>query len=364
MSEGEAGQGAQPDEAPAQAVVTAGTLLREAREASGLHIAALAVSLKVPVRKLEALEADRLDLLHDAVFVRALASSVCRTLKIDPAPVLQRLPQTEVPRLVRDESGINAPFRAPSDGKGPSLLDQLSRPVFLAVFALLLGALVLIFLPTSQRDDAEVAKADGVPASVMPPPGVMPAPAPADVADTAKVPDLPTAVVTAGASRLPALAPTVTAVVSTPTVMSPTVALSPASTRMTDAATHSAALTAAPARAVTPTVAVSATRTLAAGATRTMAATTATLATPPPPLPSTGTVVLKAKGETWVDVTDAKGVVIVRKTLAAGEVVGASGAMPLAVVIGRVNLTEVQVRGKPFDMSAVARDNVARFEVK
>ncbi|WP_457306933.1 helix-turn-helix domain-containing protein, partial [Polaromonas sp. P5_E6] len=38
---------------------TAGTLLREAREAAGIHIAALAVSLKVPVKKLEALELDR-----------------------------------------------------------------------------------------------------------------------------------------------------------------------------------------------------------------------------------------------------------------------------------------------------------------
>lgn len=63
--------------------VTAGELLRQAREAAGLHVAALAVSMKVPVKKLEALEADRLDLLPDAVFVRALASSVCRTLKID-----------------------------------------------------------------------------------------------------------------------------------------------------------------------------------------------------------------------------------------------------------------------------------------
>ena len=72
---------------------TAGAILRRAREATGLHIAALAVSLKVPVRKLEALEADRLEQLGDAVFVRALASSVCRSLKMDPAPVLELIRQ-------------------------------------------------------------------------------------------------------------------------------------------------------------------------------------------------------------------------------------------------------------------------------
>ena len=55
---------------------SAGAMLREARELEGLDIAALAVSLKVPVKKLEALEADRFDLLPDTVFARALAASV------------------------------------------------------------------------------------------------------------------------------------------------------------------------------------------------------------------------------------------------------------------------------------------------
>ena len=83
---------------------SAGTLLRQAREASGLHIGALSVSLKVPVKKLEALEADQYDLLPDAVFARALAASVCRTLKVDPGPVLSRLPGQVMPRLQLESS--------------------------------------------------------------------------------------------------------------------------------------------------------------------------------------------------------------------------------------------------------------------
>lgn len=303
---------------------TAGTLLREAREAAGLHIAALAVSLKVPVRKLEALEADRLDLLPDAVFVRALASSVCRTLKMDPAPVLERLPQTAAPRLMRDTGGINTPFRAPSDGRNPSWIDQLSKPVFLAVFALLLGALVLIFLPSARQDEvaapakAEVTSAPvpvPVPTPVMPPVAA-PEPVPAVkavVAPPAAPPAQPTAVVSAGraAAPVPAVSPTFSVAVSTPTVVSPTAVVTPAAA-----------------------------------------------------LPTTGIVVFKTQGESWVEVTDAKGVIAVRKTLAPGEVVGASGALPLAVVIGRANATRVEVRGRPFDLNAVAKDNVARFEVK
>ena len=59
-----------------------------------------------------------------------------------------------------------------------------------------------------------------------------------------------------------------------------------------------------------------------------------------------------------------KGQVVLRRTLAAGEVVGASGALPLKVIVGRANATQVEIRGKVFDVNAVAKDNVARFEVK
>jgi cytoskeleton protein RodZ len=47
-----------------------------------------------------------------------------------------------------------------------------------------------------------------------------------------------------------------------------------------------------------------------------------------------------------------------------GETVAASGVIPLSVVVGRADTTEVQVRGKPLDMTRIAKDNVARFEVR
>ena len=137
----------------------------------------LAANLKVPVRKLEALEEDRYELLPDAVFVRALASSVCRTLKMDPQPVLQLLPRTGQPRLVQDTEHINAPFRTAHDGPAPRWFDQVSRPVLATVVLLLLGALVLVFLPYVQKVVDRIAEANhpaakpGVGDPVMPPPG-------------------------------------------------------------------------------------------------------------------------------------------------------------------------------------------------
>jgi len=59
---------------------TAGQMMRAARERRGMHIAVLAAAIKVPQRKLEALEADRYEELPDITFARALAQAVCRAL--------------------------------------------------------------------------------------------------------------------------------------------------------------------------------------------------------------------------------------------------------------------------------------------
>ncbi|GAB2578948.1 hypothetical protein GCM10027034_07100 [Ramlibacter solisilvae] len=312
--------------------VTAGLLLRRAREAAGLHVAALAVSLKVPVRKLEALEGDRYDLLPDAVFARALASSVCRTLKLDPQPVLQRLPQTATPRLIQSTDGLNAPFRTPGDAK-PSWIDHLRQPVFLAVLALLLGALVLILVPNTRFEDTLAPAA---------------APQPAAAVETVALP--PAAAATQAAP---------------PDAQNPTTAAAPAAdataAALAPAAPASAAVAATPVApaAAAPAPAAAAVAQPAASAAAPAAAFTAAAAPA-----QAGLVVIRTKGESWVDVTDAKGVVALRKTLTAGESAGASGTLPLQVTIGRVDMTEVTVRGKPFDMRPVSRDNVARFEVK
>jgi cytoskeleton protein RodZ len=298
------------DAAAGAEAASAGTLLRLAREEAGLQVDTLAAALKVPVRKLEALEADRFDLLPDAVFVRGLAASVCRNLKLDPAPILQLLPASGAPRLAPTEGGINAPFRSPRDGAGPNWFDQLSRPVFLAVFALLLGALVLILLPA--RRDEPVVKAQAPPAATTP------AVAETLVAGAAPVAEPTTAVAPAAAS--PAAA---TPVAASPAPAAP----APATT------TAPAVAVAAPAPAVGKPVV-------------------------------DGIVVFKARGNSWIQVTDAKGTVSLRKQLAAGESAVASGVLPLSVTVGSVSVTDVQVRGKPFDMAPLARDNVARFEVK
>lgn len=297
--------------------LTAGEQLRQAREAAGVDLAALAAALKVSVKKLEALEHDQFDQLPDAVFVRALASSVCRALKIDAGPVLARLPQTVAPRLDREEAGLNTPFHTPGDVAKTPFLDRLSRPMVLAALAVLMGALVLIFFPSSEQR-AEI--------------GAIVARPPAATPKVDAVPDVPPSPVTP-------VAPDTTAVRAAAEPAAPA--------RVGAVATP---VPAAPTTATTPPVAP--------------AAAVAGEVPARKKLSSTGIVVFKTSGPSWIEVTDAKGAVQLSRMVEPGEPVGASGPLPLTVTIGRAELTEVQVRGQPFALDPVTRGGVARFEVK
>lgn len=143
-------------------LVGAGAQLRAAREAQGLHIGALAVALKVPVKKLEALEADRFDLLPGIVFSRALALSVCRTLRLDPQPILARLPQTNAAAAVTDLSGLNTTFKPVRMGGPLFSLPHFANPATLAVLLLLLAIAAVYFWPLTPGSlGSEVGSAPG-----------------------------------------------------------------------------------------------------------------------------------------------------------------------------------------------------------
>lgn len=306
--------------AAGQGGVTAGILLRQAREAAGVHILALAAALKVPPGKLEALEADDLSALPDAVFVRGLASSACRALRVDPAPVLALLPQSRGPQLAARDAGINARFKAPREAPRAAAAEQASRPVVYGVVALLLGALVLVFLP---RIKSEVASLAG---------GAAPAPAPEAAAPQPEAPAA--AAIVENLTRADVAA----------------AAAAPAALPLPDPANASA-----PIGITAPLQAVPA-----------QPANAPVLGPVAAPAESVAAqlLVFTARGDSWVKVTDAKGGVAFQRMLAAGESASVSAAPPLNVVVGRSDLTTVQLRGKPFDLTPLARDNVARFEVR
>lgn len=286
---------------------TAGAMLRAARQSQGMDIGSLSALLKVPVHKLQALEQDQPELLADAVFARALASSMCRTLKLDPAPVLHRLPAISAFKVTSQNRGINSPFRAPSSGRNAApILSHISRPVILVGVALLLGALVLMFLPSIEKEIAWYRQ------SVQP--GIVPG------------------------LRVESASGSVTTTVVT---------------------------------AASPVGDVSGATSAAAGTAD--APTVVTQAMPLPTLlPSPGAdaastepaMRFSAKGASNIKVTDANGMVVLDRALKAGESASVSGALPLAAVVSRASVIQVQVRGQAFDLAGVTSNNIARFEVK
>jgi cytoskeleton protein RodZ len=286
---------------------SAGRLLREAREKQGLHLAALATSIKVAPRKLEALEADRLADLHDAAFARALAKTVCRALKIDPVPVLALLPSGTPPELDRMAGGLNAPYRerARAQGDRAEWLGVLTRPAVWGTALLLGAAAAVAFLPPGGGG----AWLQGF---------VSAASAPVPAASTAAsdvalvVPQAPAAPVEASAP-----APSASAVPFVETV-------------------HSV-----PPGAVEP----AASGAVAIGG------------------PQGVALVLRAREETWVEVVDARGAPLLSRMLVAGETVGIDGAPPLKLRVGNAAGTEVAFRGQPVDLLPVTRDNVARLQL-
>ena len=309
-----------PQEVAPAAAVSAGALLRQARQAQGVALEDLAATLKVPVEKLQALEDEDWQRLPDVVFLRALAQTICRTLHLEAAPVLALLPQQKVTALA-PQGGLNAPMR---ERGVPSILATNTKHSPWPWVVLLLIVLggggylgVQWMAPEWVRGVSTTVSAPSDPA------GDSPLFSPAvpeegdgggmgNMGDVAQAGEVP--MVQAAALMQPALPEEEGA---QPGFAAPAPAAEPA-----------AAPAAQAAASVSPVLRIT------------------------------------AKGATWVQVLDAQQRLLIEKILQDGEVFSTSAPKPLTVAVGKADLATVEVNGAPFDVQAVARSNVARFEVK
>jgi cytoskeleton protein RodZ len=255
---------------------------------------------------LEALEADRWSELPDATFVRALAQTVCRTLKIDARPVLELLPPGGAWELQRSAGTLNTPFRERPGRDDPALTRFAIRPMVLAGGALVVAAVVLYFLPAGTFSRA------GSPRTVS---GGSAASAAASTAGPAPV-ESNLAASAAEAMASPAFPP------SGPD-LNTSVILGPA------APAASAGLASGPAVDV-----------------------------------AASALQLRTTDASWVEVRDAKGQVLMSRTVLPGEPLGLDVAVPLRLTIGNAASTQLTLRGQPVDLKPSTRDNIARVEVK
>jgi cytoskeleton protein RodZ len=285
-----------------------GALLRAARERQGLHIAALAAAIKVAPRKLDALENDRWEELPDATFTRALAQTVCRSLKMDARPVLELLPQPAASALEANGGGLNMPFHDRPGRREPGLAGAAIRPMVWAALALMLAALGVYFMP-------EGLWAPGTPTAVV---AVVP---PAAMETAASAPAL-------GESAVPVPDPSASAATMPALPLPLAQAAAPAS---------------APSVAPAPPVASAAA---------------------PQPLAAVALVQLHTRSASWIEVRDARGQVLLSRIVGAGEGVGLDGTLPMRLVIGNAAATQLAFRGQAVDFSTRTRDNVARVELQ
>lgn len=286
-------------------VPTPGGRLRAAREAKGLHLAMLSVTLKVPTRQLEALENDQYDAFRGPAFVRAVAQSMCRHLGIDPAPVLAGLPQTATSMALRP-SAVDAPVHQTVRARrtGPGL--RVSRQVMVLGGLMLLGSAALIWWPMPSTTDETQAE-------VVEPVQALPTEASEPVA-FASAPEASVDQAT------PASAPSATA--SVPITMVP----------------------------VKP----------AASANLPASAPATSLSTPA----HASDLVIVASGDTWLEVRDARGQLVVNRLLKGGETQTIDFPPPLNVVVGRAHLVRVTRGGKDVDLTPYTKASTARFDIQ
>ena len=287
------------DGAEPEATVSLGQRLREARQARGLSIDDIVHTLKFSARQIEAVEADHMDVLPSSVFQRGLVRSYARLLKLDPVPLLA---------LIEVQAPIQEPeIRAPENmGNAAPKGGLMQIPPLVVVSVLLLiaaGAMIgsHYFEFGTQKVASVATQAIN---SVIDEPKVV---------DVAK-PEIQSAVA-------PVLAPKPESVAET---------------------SNQTGVTPSP----LPDVSVSA---------------PAVVVSPPPT--DGRRLSFMFQGESWIEVKDASGLVILTGIYQAGTQ-SVAGRPPFEVVIGNAAVVSLRDNGQLVDLKPFTRSEVSRLTLK
>ncbi len=301
--------------------------ISRARTARGMSLDELSNKLKVSVRKLEHIERGEFDQIAGGdAHVRGLVRATCKAVGIDAEPVLHYMPESiEGNPLSRIDTRMVAPFAASGRmGKlstgtpmrrstyaaGSSSLPRVSNAWIVGAMLAALAALLLYAWPVLQPQLDRLWQLAAKSVS-----GIS--------AVTTSTEAKPSAVSVTSAT--PSDVPAVT---------------SASSASATDAANVSIA----PAEPMAPAVNASA-AVLTAG-------------------PDLEKLTIEASSPTWIEIRNAKGLLLVSRNLFAGERLDQGLENRRSVVVGNASGAKVWVRGKMLDVQAQARDNVARFDVQ
>jgi cytoskeleton protein RodZ len=289
--------------------LTVGEQLRTAREAKAIKIADLAQSMKLGVRQLEALEAGDWQALPGATFVRGFVRNYARLVGVDPLPLMTQLDgllEQAAPKLALPQS---TPASMPNNG-----------PVQRRDYAFALGGLLFVLfaaglyllapadLSAWRESLMSIVAGDPKPAEPTPMPVVA-----GDAAETVLPP---------GASVQETLNPQ---------------SVLPADTPVAESAAP--ATDASPLPASTPVAAE--------------------------PAKATGAgLQISVKKESWVEVRDRNGNVLLSQRVPDGSERLLEGNGPFVVVLGNAPGVALNFKGKAVDLAPHTKGDVARLTVE
>lgn len=318
-----------------------GATLARARQEQRLTVEDVSARLKVPATKLSAIEAGELAALPDVTFTKGVMRAYARVIHADIDALLVRFhPQPAMAvETVRPAGRLNETFddsrRFVARGSGGGGGAAGGRWIWLALVVIVIGAGAYFGFDRAKQWFAERHAVEQPAADA---PGTAPA--------------------TAGNGESGSGNGTVTAalppVMSAPDSPAPSEA-GPASAPAADKATTvtSSSTLAAPAAAVPATGATPAAASGAAAATAPAAAA---------PAAGAGELAIRFSADTWYEIRDRSGKVVMGGTGKAGQELSGSGTPPYKVVIGNVKgVASFTRNGQPVDFGGDQRGNVARM---
>jgi cytoskeleton protein RodZ len=327
----EAAQDATENMSLPETIQTTGGKLRAQRESLGLTPEDIGSALKVPARKIKAIEAEQWEALPTGPYLRGFLRSYAKILRIDAQELIDEigssLTQSRSPdTILRLPNSFNTPLPrqsvASSDGRGGRLLIYGAGVVVVLI-------LLMLWSGTASFNDllGKFGLGSTVAVSSTPPvtqPATLPetpAPATVDVAVPAATNDAP-----ANAAAMMQAA-------------------------NSDAAAATAANAATAASTTAPTTSNSPTKAPAGMA---VAA----------PASGTSTLQMDFQAESWVQVKQTDGQILMSKTNFGNAHEILNGVAPLDLIIGNASVVKLQFRGEPVDLTPYIHENVARLTLK
>ncbi len=306
-----------------------GAMLRDARQAAGMEVQALAARLRLHPKQIEALERADLAALPAAIYVRGFLRGCARELKIDPQPLLADLDR----RSGVDTSTLPAPSGGPTwrfrvgDGTKPIVAVLL----FVLILAGLVGTLIPRRTPAPVRPSAPAVQTPAPTPVQNANTSEAPASPPAPEANALSSPNPPASVSATPGIEAPDLRGTANAVTAPNAAPSPPAQANPVAT--TGSASKGSSLEHANADVAR------------AG--------------------NTSELVLRVRDEAWVEVVQGDGTTLLSQVCAPGTIQTIRGKEPLHVVIGNPSGVDAIFRGVPVDLIGHASPSgVARLTLE